>query len=1021
MVTLTEQGGVTTKLINPFPGLRPFHTNEAHLFFGREGQSEEVLSNLSRNKFAAILGASGTGKSSLIYCGLLPILYGGFLHNGRSKWKVIITRPGSSPVDNLAQAIAETFSGSDNEEKIETDTLINRALLKRSSSGILNVINQYGVNPQENVLLLIDQFEELFRYHYTSQDAGAVNQVDHFINMIVNTVRQSELPIYVVITMRSDFIGECSPYQDLTRLINDGHYLIPRMTRDDFQKAITGPIAVGGGTITDQLVQLLLNEMGNNPDELPILQHALMRTWDYWTFNSLTNNPIGLNEYEAIGRLERALSNHANEAYDELNFEQKHICEIIFKSLTEKGADNRGIRRPTSISELAQIAETSDHEVIRIVEIFRKKGRTFLTPPPSIELQSDSMVDISHESLMRVWDKLKAWVEDESTAVKMYNRLAESGELFHQGKTGLWGPPDLQLAINWREKQKPNLAWAVRFNPAFERTMVYLKTSEEEYIAEEENKIRLQKRALRRSRIVALVLGSAGMISIALGVLAFIQKQEALKSESRAKEQEKIAIANANKAEIQRVKADSSAIYATSQQKIAEQQKQLAEQEKQNAEINANEAQKQRTKAEEQTIIAQEKQKLATENEKKAKEEQIKAEIARKEADNRKMLSIAQSMAVKSEQMRTDTLLKGLLAFQAFNFNNDYNGIPYNPDIFKSVYTGLKFFKGVNFNMYQGHTSFIKTLVQDEERIISGSSDGQVISWNLGDKTSTVLLSNQPIVKKLIIKDQSILCLTNSSIVNYDLNSKLPDIYNLQNADVKDLFITKGGKYLIVLNQSIILTDDYKKTGVEFYKVDSKINAVKYNFSTSNLFVALSDGKIFYWKNFQSEQEKPILLANIPDGNWGDISFNAQKNIVAAGTANNQGVIYLWDFTNGNQISLLRGHTAKITGICFSSDGSLMASASYDKSVRLWHMDDLRTLPIVFDDHGSWVTSVMFTKDDKYLISGDKDGNIRSFPTDVNSLIVGFCDFLSRELTQSEWQNYVGTDIPYKPTKCINR
>jgi WD40 repeat protein len=84
-------------------------------------------------------------------------------------------------------------------------------------------------------------------------------------------------------------------------------------------------------------------------------------------------------------------------------------------------------------------------------------------------------------------------------------------------------------------------------------------------------------------------------------------------------------------------------------------------------------------------------------------------------------------------------------------------------------------------------------------------------------------------------------------------------------------------------------------------------------------------------------------------------------------------------------------------------------------------MDDLRALPIVFDDHGSWVTSVMFTKDDKYLISGDKDGNIRSFPTDVNSLIVGFCNFLSRELTQSEWQNYVGTDIPYKPTKCNNR
>jgi WD40 repeat protein len=1019
MVKLTEQGSVVTKLINPFPGLRPFHTNEAHLFFGRDGQSEEVLTNLARNKFAAILGASGTGKSSLIYCGLLPILYGGFLHNGRSKWKVIITHPGSSPVNNLAQSIAETFCGADNEEKIETDSLINRALLKRSSSGILNVIDQYGINPKENVLLLIDQFEELFRYQYTSHDSDAVNQVDHFVNMIVNIVRQNELPVYVVITMRSDFIGECSPYQDLTRLINDSHYLIPRMIREDFQKAITGPIAVGGGKITDQLVQLLLNEMGNNPDELPILQHALMRTWDYWMNNSDGAKPLGLNEYEAIGRLERALSNHANEAFDELNFEQKHICEIIFKSLTEKGADNRGVRRPTSVIELARIAETNDQEVIKIVEIFRKKGRTFLTPPPSVALQSDSMIDISHESLMRVWDKLKSWVEDESYAVKMYIRLSESGELFHQGKTGLWGPPDLQLAINWREKQKPNLAWAMRYNPAFERTMVYLKTSEEEYYAEEENKLRLQKRALRRSRIVALILGSAGMISIGLGILALIQRQDALKSQELAVKQSQIAQEKAKEAELAKITADSSARVAKYQESIAVQETQKATVERQKAVESADEAKKQKNFAEEQTTIAQVNQMKADSSAQQAEAERQKAVQASSEANRRKMLSIAQSMAVKSEQMRTDTLLKGLLAFQSYAFNTEYDGVAYDPDIFKSAYTGLRFFKGTNYNVYQGHTSIVRSIVENNGRFFSGGSDGQIISWNLNNKDSSGILSNLPIVKKLTISNQSLFILTNSSIIKYDLNNKGSDIYNFQNIDIKDFFITTNGKYLLVLNQSIIITDDYKSQGLEFYKSDAKINAIKYDLATAYLFVALSDGKIIYWKNFPSEPEKPFLLANIPDGNWGDISFNSQKNIVAAGTGNNQGTIYLWDITNGKQLSSLRGHTAKITGICFSSKGSLMASASYDGSVRIWHMDDLNTLPIVFDDHATWVTSIMFTEDDKFVISGDKNGNVRKLPTEINSIIKDYCGFLSRDLSQSEWQSYVGIDIPYKPTKCI--
>jgi WD40 repeat protein len=1021
MLTLTEQGAVATKLINPFPGLRPFHTNEAHLFFGRDGQSEEVLVNLSKNNFAAILGASGTGKSSLIYCGLLPILYGGFLHNGRSKWKVIITHPGSSPINNLAESIAETFAGTDNKEKIETDSLINRALLKRSASGVSNVINQYGIKDDENVLLLIDQFEELFRFQFSSHDVDAANQVDHFVNMISNTVKQTELPIYVVITMRSDFIGECSPYQDLTKLINKSHYLIPRMVREDYQRAITGPVAVGGAKITDQLVQLLLNEMGNNPDELPILQHSLMRTWDYWTTNSDTSQPIGLNEYEAIGRLERALSNHANEAYDELNFEQKHICEIIFKSLTEKGADNRGIRRPTSVAELAQIAETKDEEVIKIVEIFRKKGRTFLTPPPHIPLHSESMVDISHESLMRVWDKLKAWVEDESSAVKMYQRLAESADLFSQGKTSLWGPPDLQLAINWREKQKPNLAWAIRHNPAFEKTMVYLKSSEEEYIAEEENKLRLQKRALRRSRIVALILGSAGMISIGLGILALIQRQDALKSQNLAMEQSTLATQRAKEAEQQKLKADSSAQVAKYQEGVAVQESQKAAQERENALKSAEEARKQKTLAEAQTEIAQNNQKLADENAKKAQEEQRKAEEARLEAERGKMLSISQSMAVKSEQMRNDTLLKGLIAFQAYSFNTEYKGTLYDPDIFKAAYSGLKYFKGSNYNVLQGHTSIVRTIIQDKETVITGGSDGQIISWNLPGKTPTVLLSGLPIVKKMILQGGSLLCLTNESFIKYDLSAKTSETIPLDNPDIKDFYLTKDGKYIIALMSSIVITDDFKNPGTEFYKTTAKVNAIRYDQSSGYLFAALSDGKIYYWKNFQGGSEAPVLLASITDGNWGDINFDVQKNIVAAGTGNNQGAVYLWDIETGKQVNSLRGHTAKITGISFSSDGALMATASYDGSVRLWHINDLNTLPVVFDDHATWVTSIMFTKDDKFVISGDKSGNLRTLPTAIGTVIKDYCSYLSRDLTQAEWQNYVGTDIPYKPTKCNNQ
>ncbi len=138
-------------------------------------------------------------------------------------------------------------------------------------------------------------------------------------NLLTNAIEQTDLPIYIIMTMRSDFIGDCAKFPHFTSLINDSHYLIPQMTRDQKRTAILGPVAVGGGNMTSRLVQQLLNDLGDNTDQLPILQHALMRTWDYWTKHETENNPIDIFHYEAIGGMEEALSQHANEAYAELD------------------------------------------------------------------------------------------------------------------------------------------------------------------------------------------------------------------------------------------------------------------------------------------------------------------------------------------------------------------------------------------------------------------------------------------------------------------------------------------------------------------------------------------------------------------------------------------------------------------------------------------------------------------------------------------------------------------------------
>src|SRR5689334_17164549 len=346
--------------------------------------------------------------------------------------------------------------------------------------------------------------------------------------------------------MRSDFIGDCAQFPELTRKINDSHYLIPQLTREQKRKAIEGPVAVGGATIAPRLTQQLLNDLGDNPDQLPILQHALMRTWSYWTrYRDYNDEAVDLKHYEAIGTMAEALSMHANEAYDELTEDQKRICEVLFKAITEKRGENFGIRRPTKLNEIAAIADVTEEEVKDVVEKFREQGRSLLTPAHGVPMISKSMIDISHESLMRIWVRLKNWVDDEAEAVQMYTRLAEAASMYQVGKAGLWRPPDLQLALNWQAKHKPTLVWGQRYHPAFERTLIFLEYSKKEWETEQRIKELEQKRKLRTARIVALLMGGAVVVCLLFLMYAFVQKSEADKQFKRAEDQRLVAEKNA--------------------------------------------------------------------------------------------------------------------------------------------------------------------------------------------------------------------------------------------------------------------------------------------------------------------------------------------------------------------------------------------------------------------------------------------------------------------------------------------
>jgi|GEM_PF-1775990 len=607
-----EQGIPT----NPFPGLRPFDFEESHLFFGRDGQSEQLITKLGASRFLAVVGTSGSGKSSLVRAGLLPSLLGGFMTSAGSNWRIAVIRPGNDPIGNLAQALnGPDVFGSEITENATLQTVLSEATLHRGSRGLVDAVRQAVMGENENLLVLVDQFEEIFRFARVSEVKEYRDEAAAFVKLLLEAVRQREIPIYVVLTMRSDYLGDCSQFWGLPEAINESQYLIPRLTRDQLKEAITGPISVGHGQITPRLVARLLNDVGDNQDQLPVLQHLLMRVWDECKDQQLsvevsqdgksttkphrsvhTGSALDLCCYDAVGGMCEALSRHADEALAELpgasaqltagTAESLIVAEKLFKALTEKGPDNREIRRPATLGEICATSEARAEEVITVIETFRRPGRSFLMPPPGVPLTADALIDISHESLIRGWSRLKEWVEEESRSARIYRRVAETAVLEREGGAGLWRDPDLQIALSWRQKAKPNKVWAQRYHPEFDLAMSFVDRSVADRDREIKEKESQRRKSIRRTRWTAIFFGIMFLFSLVALVVAVRQTAKAnsafaqlrdnsehAKQDAIDREKDRIAKENAEK---ERQAAEKFAAEAKRLRDLAEQEKQKA-------------------------------------------------------------------------------------------------------------------------------------------------------------------------------------------------------------------------------------------------------------------------------------------------------------------------------------------------------------------------------------------------------------------------------------------------------------
>jgi WD40 repeat protein len=498
----------------PYPGLRPFHPDEVDVFFGREEQIDQLLERLDRSRLLAVVGLSGSGKSSLVKAGLIPALETGLLASAGARWRVAEMRPGEQPLRRLAEALlSDTALGPERGDDPAALGLL-LATLRRGPLGLVEALADTPPPEGTRLLLVVDQFEEIFRYHAY----GDSDQAEAFVALLLAAAARPDLPLYVVLTMRSDFLGDCALFEGLPEALNDCQFLTPRMTREQRRAAIVGPAGVFGAAIEPVLVNRLLNDMGDDPDQLPRMQHLLMRLWTRCERGEGGERLLTVADYEAVGGFEDALSRHADEAFEELDEEGRRIAERLFRALSERGDDQRDVRRPARLGEVAAVADVPPERVAEAVEVFRRPDRSFLIPPAAMPLTPETVLDVAHESLIRQWRRLRDWVEREALSAGIYRRLAETARLWKQGEAGLWGPPDLDVALAWEARQCPTEAWAERYGGDLATAMEFLAASREKkqrdeqaerraaVAVEEERRVRQRNRLLTGGLLVAASL-----------------------------------------------------------------------------------------------------------------------------------------------------------------------------------------------------------------------------------------------------------------------------------------------------------------------------------------------------------------------------------------------------------------------------------------------------------------------------------------------------------------------------------
>ncbi|MAT98710.1 MAG: hypothetical protein CL608_16325 [Anaerolineaceae bacterium] len=942
----------------PYLGLFAFGEDDATNFFGRETFTERLLDIVQRRQLVAIVGASGSGKSSVVFAGLVAKLR----HN--QDWHILTFRPGAHPFQALADALVAEQNPTQTREERQpaTNQLANK--LQQKKVQLVPLLHQILLahKPAKQLLIVSDQFEEIYTL-CTDQDVRRA-----FLALLLETLDVAQfrqMPLFtLVLTLRTDFLSQAIAYRPLADALQNADIKLGPMTRRELSQAIAAPARRHGLLFESGLVARILDDVGDEPGNLPLLQFALKELWEKAREGYLTHDG-----YEAIGGVEGALARYADREFARLTPAEQEQARRVFIQMVRPGSGTEDTRR---LAERSELGESSWQLVQKLAD-----ARLVVT---SLAPNGQETVEVVHEALIRGWGQLRTWMEEDRAFRAWQERLRAAlrqWQMSQQDSGALLRGALLAEAEGWLAERQSFLSREERY---FIDESLKLRREKQQALEQERLERQQAAAQARFARRLAWLTGAlvVAIVLVLLFALTAVNNNriaQANAATARANESTAVALRQASEfSQATSVAAEATARADAGLRATAEF---AAEAEREIAEMNADEA-----------VAAQATAEFSVE------ELATAVAIAEKnaeEAENQSRQVAARELAgIATDQLNSDPQLGLLLALEAVNLTQSVNlAAPESAEdaLFRAMQSSqLR-------RIFSGHTEGINDVAfsADGRFLATVSQDSDVKVWDVaaGQEIGTLSAHGQPVNAVAFSPDGSRLATAGNDgfIILWNMASlELITVLNGQDGAVNDIAFDPDGTQLVAGYASSIvrLWDlDNRRSELRLLAHTASVNAAAFRHDGSRFATAGDDGRIIIWNSDTGASLfsiEPSLNSNNQPIAIHALAYSPDDSRLLA--ANGSGTATAWDTGDASLVFRVAGHAVSLEDVAFSPDGTLFATASSDNTVKVWDAATQQAL-YTLTGHSSGVTAVAFHPTADQMVTASSDGTARLWRTEA--------------------------------------